>query len=79
VGHEVLAIERGEKVVRVKDLAAGAEYRLPYDRLVLCPGASPIRPNLPGVDHPRVFVLRNIDDMDRIGAVLGSGAGCSRC
>jgi NADPH-dependent 2,4-dienoyl-CoA reductase/sulfur reductase-like enzyme/peroxiredoxin family protein/rhodanese-related sulfurtransferase/TusA-related sulfurtransferase len=74
VGHEVLAIERGEKVVRVKDLAAGTEYRLPYDRLVLCPGASPIRPNLPGVDHPRVFVLRNIDDMDRIGAALGSGA-----
>lgn len=65
-GHEVLAIDRAAKKVRVRELATGREYEESYDYLGLCPGATPVRPPLPGLDHPAVRVLRNIEDMDEI-------------
>ena len=65
-GHEVMSIDPAAKVVEVREVADGTIYREPYDKLVLCPGAEPIRPPIPGADHPRVEVLRNIPDMDRI-------------
>jgi NADPH-dependent 2,4-dienoyl-CoA reductase/sulfur reductase-like enzyme/peroxiredoxin family protein/rhodanese-related sulfurtransferase/TusA-related sulfurtransferase len=74
VGHEVRAIDRKAHTVTVTDLAAGQEYAESYDKLVLCPGASPIRPRLPGIDDPRIHVLRNVEDMDRIKAALDKGA-----
>jgi NADPH-dependent 2,4-dienoyl-CoA reductase/sulfur reductase-like enzyme/peroxiredoxin family protein/rhodanese-related sulfurtransferase/TusA-related sulfurtransferase len=74
VGHEVRGIDRQKHTVHVADLETGREYEESYDKLVLAPGATPIRPNLAGIDHPRVMVLRNIDDMDRIKAVVEGGA-----
>lgn len=68
VRHEVLAIHRGRKVVEVKDLGSGRVFEQPYDGLVLSPGAAPIRPDLPGLDLPNVFSLRNLADMDAIEA-----------
>ena len=41
--------------------------------LVLAPGASPLRPGLPGIDDQRVFTLRSLEDMDRIVAATDSG------
>ncbi|OQW97373.1 MAG: pyridine nucleotide-disulfide oxidoreductase, partial [Verrucomicrobia bacterium A1] len=66
VGHEVLSIDRKLKSVRVRELDGGREYAEPYDVLVLAPGATPLRPDLPGIDDPRVLVLRNVEDMDAI-------------
>jgi NADPH-dependent 2,4-dienoyl-CoA reductase/sulfur reductase-like enzyme/peroxiredoxin family protein/rhodanese-related sulfurtransferase/TusA-related sulfurtransferase len=74
VGHEVRAIDRRRHVVQVIEIESGREYEESYDKLVLTPGASPIRPNLPGIEHPRVLVLRNVQDMDRIKAVVDGGA-----
>ena len=74
VGHEVKAIDRKARKVKVLDLAAGREYEEPYDKLVLAPGATPLRPRLPGIDGPRVYVMRNVDDMDRIKAQVDGGA-----
>jgi NADPH-dependent 2,4-dienoyl-CoA reductase/sulfur reductase-like enzyme/rhodanese-related sulfurtransferase len=62
----VEAIDRIGKTVRVRDLATGREYRESYDKLILAPGAAPLRPPLPGIDLPGVFTLRNLQDMDRI-------------
>lgn len=62
----VESIDRAAKTVRVRALDGGREYELPYDKLILAPGAAPIRPPIPGVDLPGVFTLRNLDDMDRI-------------
>jgi NADPH-dependent 2,4-dienoyl-CoA reductase/sulfur reductase-like enzyme/peroxiredoxin family protein/rhodanese-related sulfurtransferase/TusA-related sulfurtransferase len=73
-GQEVLAIDRARKQVRVRVRADGREYEEAYDQLVLAPGAAPIRPSLPGVDDPRVLVLRNIEDMDAIQARVEAGA-----
>jgi len=74
VGNDVKSIDRAAKCVRVRDVEGGREYDESYDALVLCPGATPIRPNLAGIEHPRVFVLRNIKDMDHIKAVVDGGA-----
>ena len=65
VNHEVLAINRTAKTIRIKGLA-GAERDVPYDKLILSQGAQPIVPPIPGVDLPHVFTLRDIPDMDRI-------------
>jgi NADPH-dependent 2,4-dienoyl-CoA reductase/sulfur reductase-like enzyme/rhodanese-related sulfurtransferase len=42
----------------------------PYDALVLAPGALPIRPPLPGIDHPAVFTVRTIPDTRRLRALI---------
>ncbi len=73
-GHEAIAIDRAAKTVRVRELATGREYTESYDKLALCPGATPLRPPLPGLDHPAVRVLRNIEDMDDIKRRVDAGA-----
>lgn len=72
-GHEVMAINSANQTVMVRELSTGRQYTEHYDKLVLCPGASPIRPKLPGIAHPRVFTLRNIEDMDVIKASIDEG------
>ncbi len=70
---EAVAIDRANKRVEIRDLAKGSSTWQPYDKLMLAPGASPLRPALPGIDDPRVLTLRNLEDMDRIVAATESG------
>jgi NADPH-dependent 2,4-dienoyl-CoA reductase/sulfur reductase-like enzyme/peroxiredoxin family protein/rhodanese-related sulfurtransferase/TusA-related sulfurtransferase len=82
--NEVTAIHPAEKLVDVKDLASGRTYTETYDKLVLSPGADPVRPPIPGIGDSRIFTLRNVDDTDIIkkfitdnhphkAAVIGGG------
>jgi NADPH-dependent 2,4-dienoyl-CoA reductase/sulfur reductase-like enzyme/rhodanese-related sulfurtransferase len=73
VRSSVERIDRAAKKVRVRDLATGREYDESYDKLLLAPGAAPLRPPLPGIDLPGIFTLRNLQDMDRIKAALDQG------
>ena len=63
--HEALSIdtERHEVSIRRAD---GTTYSETYDRLLLSPGAEPVRPPLEGIDTEGIFTLRNVDDTDRI-------------
>ena len=63
---EVVKIDRELQEVEVLDLKKKTTYRERYDYLILSPGASPLRPPVPGLDLPGVFSLRDIPDMDRI-------------
>lgn len=65
---EAVAIDRSGKRVQLRNLAAGTTEWLAYDKLVLAPGAVPVRPALPGIDDPRLLTLRSLQDMDRIKA-----------
>ena len=67
---EVLRIDRAARKVLVRNLATGEEIEEPYDALILSPGAAPVRPPIPGADHPLVFTLRTLGDMDRIKQVV---------
>ena len=73
VRSEVFGIDRAGKVARVRNLATGEEYDESYDKLILAPGAAPLRPPIPGLDLPGIFTLRNLDDIDRMKAALNPG------
>jgi NADPH-dependent 2,4-dienoyl-CoA reductase/sulfur reductase-like enzyme len=70
VMNEVTAIFPDQKMVQVKDLKTGIDYELSYDKLVLSPGAEPIRPPLEGINSEGIFTLRNVPDTDKIKAYV---------
>jgi NADPH-dependent 2,4-dienoyl-CoA reductase/sulfur reductase-like enzyme/rhodanese-related sulfurtransferase len=66
VFSEFTALDPAQKNVTVKNLKTGEIYTESYDKLILAPGAAPIRPSIPGVNLPGVFTLRNMEDADNI-------------
>ena len=66
---EVTKVDVKRKCVTVRT-ADGKTYTEAYDKLLLSPGASPVRPPLPGVDSEGIFTLRNVADTDRIKAYM---------
>ncbi len=65
VRSEVVSIDREAKRVSVRR-HDGAVYQETYDKLVLSPGAEPVKPPIVGIDTPGIFTLRNVADTDRI-------------
>lgn len=70
VRHEVTAIHPDKKTVTVKDLTSGAVFTETYDKLLLSPGARPIKPDFAGVESDRIFTLRTVEDTLKIKAYL---------
>jgi NADPH-dependent 2,4-dienoyl-CoA reductase/sulfur reductase-like enzyme/rhodanese-related sulfurtransferase len=70
IHSEVISIDRANKSVRVRNLQDNCEYDESYDTLILSPGAAPIKPPIPGIDHPLIMSLRSVEDIDRIKAVM---------
>lgn len=60
--HEVIAIHPDVHAVDVRNLLTGEEFVETYDKLILSPGAHPIRPELPGIDSDKIFSLRTVED-----------------
>lgn len=64
---EIVQINREAKTVTARKVATGEEYTEPYDKLILSPGASPIKPRIEGIEEAgNVYTLRNIPDTDRM-------------
>lgn len=76
IGHDVVAIDRENRTVTARHTTATGpeDVVLPYDALVLAPGAATIRPPVPGLDLPQVHTLRTVPDADGLRAVVGAGA-----
>ncbi len=70
VNSEVLSIDPSAKMLKILDKSTGRNYQESYDKLLLSPGAAPVRPPLPGIDLPRIFSLRTIEDAERIKAFV---------
>lgn len=68
VNSEVTSINRQLKEVEV--FSDGKTYKERYDYLILSPGASPIIPKIPGIQREGIYVLRNMEDVDRIKASM---------
>ena len=69
VENEVTAISPQNKTITIRT-ADGREYEETYDKLLLSPGATPVRPPLEGIDSEGIFTLRNVEDTDRIKSYL---------
>ncbi|WP_067728672.1 CoA-disulfide reductase [Oceanobacillus damuensis] len=70
IDTEVMSINRRHKTIQYK--RNGTSNETSYDKLILSPGASPIVPNVEGIDNSRTFTLRTIEDMDRINEFISS-------
>lgn len=66
VWNECVSVDTENKTVTVRNLKTNEIYKESYDKLVLSPGAAPIRPNIEGIESNRVFTLRNIPDTLKI-------------
>lgn len=69
VRTEALSIDRAARRVTVRDLATSIDYELPYDALVLSPGATAVIPPIPGVE--RAVALRTVEDVERLADLVG--------
>ena len=63
---EVVGISAKEKTVKLKNHLTGEVTTEKYDKLVLSPGAAPVRPPLPGLDLPGIFSVRTVADSKNI-------------
>jgi len=71
VNSEVIGIDTEKQLVTVRN-ATGEEYRESYDKLLLSPGAYPVKPPLPGIESEGIFTIRNVEDTDRIKEYMRS-------
>ncbi|PYY25772.1 FAD-dependent oxidoreductase [Paenibacillus illinoisensis] len=62
---EVISINPQHQTIQVNSEERG-QYEETYDELILSPGARPVIPDLPGIDNPLIYTVRNIPDIDRI-------------
>lgn len=66
VRQEVIDIHTEKKTVQICEIESGKIYEESYDKLILSPGARPTRPDLPGIEHERIFSLRTVEDTFQI-------------
>jgi NADPH-dependent 2,4-dienoyl-CoA reductase/sulfur reductase-like enzyme/rhodanese-related sulfurtransferase len=71
---EAVAISAKDKTVQLKNHATGEVTTEKYDKLVLSPGAAPIRPPLPGIDLPGIFSVRTVPDAREIREWIERGS-----
>jgi NADPH-dependent 2,4-dienoyl-CoA reductase/sulfur reductase-like enzyme/rhodanese-related sulfurtransferase len=63
---EVLKIMPAPRRILARNLDTGEEYEEHYTKLILSPGAEPLKPPIPGIDQEGIFTLRNVEDTDRL-------------
>lgn len=70
VRSEVERIDTEKKEITVKELSTGKVYTEDFDKLILSPGAAPVKPPLEGIGQEGIFTLRNVNDTDHIKAFI---------
>ncbi|MDD2420118.1 MAG: FAD-dependent oxidoreductase, partial [Bacteroidales bacterium] len=63
---EAEKIDTEKKTVQIYNIQKGSRYYENYDKLILSPGAEPLKPKIEGIEHPNIFTLRNVPDTDKI-------------
>ena len=71
--HEAVSLDLAAGEVLVRDLDGGGERRLGFDQLVVATGATPVHPDIPGVEAPGVFGVQTLDDGEAVRAAVAAG------
>ena len=71
VENTAVGIDTTQKTVIIRR-SDGSEYIETYDKLLLSPGALPVKPPLEGIDSEGIFTLRDVADTDRIKDYLNT-------
>ena len=75
--HEAMKVNSSEKTVLVRSLVDNTDKTVSYDKLIIASGASPVIPNIEGVNLNGVFCVRTPDDAEAIRAYIKEN-GCKR-
>ena len=73
-GCEAILISPEKKIVELRNVETGEVSSEPYDKLVLSPGATSVRPPLPGIDLPGIFQVRTVPDARAIREWIERGS-----
>jgi NADPH-dependent 2,4-dienoyl-CoA reductase/sulfur reductase-like enzyme len=77
--HEATSLDLDRREVEVRDHAAGRTYKLPFDILQIGTGATPMRPELPGINDEHIHGVANLEDaahlLDHVGGNAPPGGG----
>ncbi len=68
-GHRVEEIKADIQTV-AGSTPDGKDFKFPYDRLLIATGSSAVRPEIPGMALPGVFVLKSLEDGRQIKSFL---------
>ncbi|GAB3699867.1 FAD-dependent oxidoreductase [Mariniluteicoccus flavus] len=68
VHTEVTAIDTDARAVTLRSVAGGGDEQLAYDSLLLAPGATPVRPRIPGLE--RALSVRDVESIDAVVAAM---------
>ena len=71
---EITAIDRTRKTVTALNHQTHEQYEETYDKLVLSPGAAPLRPPIPGIGDERIFTVRTVEDGVKIKQAAKPGS-----
>jgi len=66
VNHEVKFIDKEKKTVNVRNLKTSEDITVPYDTLILSPGAISVVPPIPGLDATNIFTLRTVPEAEKL-------------
>ncbi|MGX9417092.1 FAD-dependent oxidoreductase [Vibrio sp. WJH972] len=68
-GTEVTSIDKETKQLTCKNVESGEVESIDYDKLVICTGAQPIIPPIPGTDLQGITTLQSMKDADFLRSV----------
>ena len=70
ISHEVMSINSDEKTIMVKNLVTDHVFQDSYDKLIISTGAVAKVPRIKGINQSNVFILRNINHMNKINSFI---------
>ena len=70
VNTEVVEINPSKKEITAVDHGKNSQFSLSYDKLILSPGAAPVRPNIPGIE--RALSLRTVEDVKAMAQIMST-------